>query len=77
MNYICIDSLSESWKNRKQVLVVIVHFISSKEVCFISGQRQLILKNLKKSSSSLSINFLLKLILANLQFRKTADERKA
>lgn len=77
MNYIFIDSLSESWKNRNYVLVVIVLFISSQELCFISGQRQLILKNLKKSSSSLSINFLLKLIQANLQFRKTADERKA
>lgn len=32
-------ALAEGWKNRKDVLVVIVHFISTKELCFVSGQR--------------------------------------
>lgn len=69
--------LARSWKNRKDVLVVIIHFISSKQLHFIRGQRQLILKNSQSSSFSLSMNFLLKLIQANLQLRKAPAERKA
>ena len=67
--------LAGGWKNRKNIQVVIVHFISSEWLWFI--KRQLILKNLERSSFSLSTNFLLKLIQANLQLRKAPAESKA
>lgn len=69
--------LAGGWKNKKDILMVIIHFISSKQLCFIRGQRQLILKSLERSSFSFSTNFLLRLIQANLQLRKAPAERKA
>lgn len=69
--------LAGGWKNKKDILMVIIHFISSKQICFMRGQRQLILKSSERSSSSFSTNFLLKLIQANLQLRKAPAERKA
>jgi len=69
--------LADDRRNRKDVLVVIIHFISPKQLLFIRGQRQLVLKKSERSSSSLRMNFLLKLIQANLQIRKAPAERKA